>query len=84
MIKQYQHGIIRVVSKKEKLIKKLQKGTIKAKDLKALLLLSGANLDRIKGSHEQWIFNDKRLTLATHRKELDFYQIKQAKEFLDV
>lgn len=69
------------MSKTEKLLAKLNNGSISASELRTLLLKLGWRLDRQKGSHEQWLGpNGRFLTLATHSKELKPYQIKEAKE----
>jgi predicted RNA binding protein YcfA (HicA-like mRNA interferase family) len=72
------------MSKADKLLQKLLNGTIKAIELRTLLLALGAKLERTKGSHEQWSKGKEKMTLATHSKDLKPYQIRNAREFLNV
>lgn len=71
------------MSKTEKLISKLRNGSISANELRTLLGQLGWVLARQKGSHEQWLKNDKLITLATHSKDLKPYQIKQVLKALE-
>ncbi len=75
--------IIIYMSKTEKLLAKLENGTISAHELRTLLGHFGWNLARQKGSHEQWLKNGKVITLATHSKDLKPYQIKQVLKALE-
>ncbi len=61
------------MSKADKLIKKLQNGTISAKELRTLLGQTGWICERQKGSHEHWRKNGKVITLATHSKDIKIY-----------
>lgn len=75
------------MSKTEKLLQKLENGSIKADELRTLLGKMGYELKKTEGSHEQWVNPNKSypencLTLATHSKELKPYQIKEAKKRL--
>lgn len=66
------------MSRTDKLLEKLQNGSINAKEARRLLNKLGWILDRQVGSHEQWVGpGQERLTLATHTKELKPYQIKE-------
>lgn len=66
----------------DKLKSKLERGSIKARELRALMNQLGWQLDRIKGSHEVWIKGSKTFVLATHSQDLKLYQIKQAQNML--
>jgi predicted RNA binding protein YcfA (HicA-like mRNA interferase family) len=69
------------MSTTEKLLEKLNNGSISAKELRTLLGKLNWFLDRTKGSHEQWIGPQKqRMTIATHSKDLKSYQIKEAQQ----
>ena len=75
------------MGKTEKLIAKLQNGTIKADELRVLLKRLGYSLANTKGSHEQWVNLDasyprSHFTLATHSQELKPYQVKEAQKKL--
>jgi len=70
------------MTKAEKLWDKLDSNKISALELRTLFQSKGAFLVRTKGSHEVWKLEDRILILATHSKELKYYQMKQAKEFL--
>lgn len=72
-----------LMSKTDKLLAKLQNGTISAHELRTLLGHLGWVLARQKGSHEQWLKNGKVITLATHSKDLKPYQIKQVPKALE-
>ena len=71
------------MSKADKLLTKLRNGSISAKELRTLLGQLGWILARQKGSHEQWLKNDKLITLATHSKEVKPYQMKQVLKALE-
>lgn len=68
------------MSKTEKLLQKLKNEKISAAELRTLLVKLGWALDRTRGSHEVWVSGSKRITLATHTKDVPRYQIKQVKE----
>jgi predicted RNA binding protein YcfA (HicA-like mRNA interferase family) len=72
------------MSKIDKLLKKLNNETISADELRTLLKQLGWVLDRTRGSHEIWVKESKTYVLATHKKELKPYLIKQAKVTLEV
>ena len=71
------------MSKADKFLKKLQNGTISAKELETLLKQLGWSISNQKGSHVSWKYKDKRVTVATHGKEVPAYQIKQIKKALE-
>lgn len=75
--------IINFMSKTEKLLAKLENGTISAQEIRTLFGQLGWTLARQKGSHEQWLKNGKVITLATHAKDLKPYQIKQVSKALE-
>jgi predicted RNA binding protein YcfA (HicA-like mRNA interferase family) len=75
--------IMSFMSKTEKLLAKLNNGTITVQELRTLLGQLGWILARQKGSHEQWLKNGKVITLATHSKNLKPYQIKQVLKALE-
>lgn len=73
------------MSKIEKLIEKLKRGSISADELRTLMKKMGWILGGQKGSHEQWLhpeksYPDGHFTLATHGKDLKPYQINDAKK----
>lgn len=70
------------MAKTDKLIRKLEHGSINARELKTLMRQVGWRLDRTKGSHEIWTRDSKTFVLATHSKDLKMYQIKQAQLLL--
>jgi len=70
------------MSRDAKLKDKLSRGSITARELRALLELRGWRLDRTRGSHEFWINGPQTFVLATHSKDLKHYQIKQAQQLL--
>jgi predicted RNA binding protein YcfA (HicA-like mRNA interferase family) len=70
------------VVKRDKLLAKLENGSIDAGELRTLLKQSGWYLAHQKGSHEVWANRSERFVLATHSKDLKPYQIKDAKERL--
>lgn len=71
------------MSKTDKLLKKLQNGTISADEARTLLKKMGWEMDRQRGSHETWTNNIKTLILSPHTKELKSYQIKQIQKALE-
>ena len=75
--------IMYFMSKTEKLLSKLENGTISAQEIRTLLGQLGWTLARQKGSHEQWLKNGKVITLATHSKDLKPYQMKQVSKALE-
>ncbi len=70
------------MSKKDKLIIKLQNGTIKGRELEALLRQLGWYQLRQVGSHQTWSNGEKMLVLIAGRMDLKPYQIKEAKKAL--
>lgn len=72
-----------IMSKIEKLLEKLKNETISASEVRTLLKKLGWALRNKVGSHEHWSLNDKRITIATHGKEIPFYQIRQIKKELE-
>lgn len=72
------------MSKSDKLIQKLKNRTIKASEARTLLKQSGWKIKNQVGSHEQWVSGNKRLTIATHTKEIKPYLMKQIEEALEV
>ena len=72
------------MSKTEKLLEKLKRGSISAPELRTLLKKMGAELINIEGSHERYYLGARRFSLAVHGKDLKRYQVKQAMEFLGV
>ena len=72
------------MSRTDKLLKKLQNGTISADELRTLLGQLGWLCPRQKGSHQHWRKNGQVITLATHSKDLKPYQIKQVRVALGV
>lgn len=64
------------MAKKEKLLEKLRKKSINAKELRTLLKQCGWILHSTKGSHEQWRRGKQRYTLATHNNDLKAYTIR--------
>lgn len=68
-----------------KLIQKLNNHTIKKNDLETLLKQLGFNRLHGKGSHEVWgkkDITDLHIVIATHKKEVPFYQLKQIEKSL--
>jgi predicted RNA binding protein YcfA (HicA-like mRNA interferase family) len=72
------------MSKADKLIEKLKRGTISADELITLLSKLGWVQDRVRGSHQVWAKENKTLVLALHGKDLKRYQIKEAQAALEV
>ena len=70
------------MSSAEKLKRKLESGSIDARELRTLLKQMRWSLNRTKGSHEVWVNGAKTFILATHSKDLKPYQIKQAQSLL--
>jgi predicted RNA binding protein YcfA (HicA-like mRNA interferase family) len=70
------------MSKLTKLKEKLNNGTISAAEMRTLLKKLGWELRNQVGSHEHWVLGEKRITIATHCKDLPKYQIKQIQEAL--
>lgn len=70
------------MSKTDKLMAKLKRGKIDARELRALLKVKGFQKERQRGSHEVWERGSETFLLATHSAELKPYQIKQAQERL--
>ncbi len=70
------------MSSTDKLKRKLESGSIDARELRTLLKQMGWSLNRTKGSHEAWVKESKTFILATHSKDLKPYQIKQAQNLL--
>jgi len=71
------------MSKTEKLLTKLKNGSISASELRTLLGKLGWELRNQVGSHEQWVCDDKRFTIATHGKDLPPYQVKMIRKILE-
>jgi predicted RNA binding protein YcfA (HicA-like mRNA interferase family) len=71
------------MSKTDKLLKKLQNSTISAAEARTLLKKLGWALRNTEGSHEQWVRNEKRITIASHGKELKPYIMNQIKKALE-
>ncbi len=70
------------MSRFDKLVIKLQNGTISAGELRTLLKKMGWQMEENGSSHQQWwhptnIYPNNRFTLATHTKDLKPYQIKE-------
>ena len=72
------------MSKTDKLLEKLKRGSIDADDLLSLLRKLGWTHDRTAGSHQVWVKGDKTLVLALHGKSLKRYQIKEAQAAIGV
>lgn len=72
------------MGKTEKLIKKLQNGSISASEVRTLLGQLGWVLARTKGSHETWKNNGQVIVIATHDKEIKPYLIRQIRAALEV
>ncbi|MBI4402985.1 MAG: type II toxin-antitoxin system HicA family toxin [Deltaproteobacteria bacterium] len=70
------------LTRTQKPIEKLRRGTLDGNELRALLKKEGWMLDRVKGSHEIWKCGSQTFVLATHSKELKPYQIKEARRIL--
>ena len=70
------------VSKTEKLIAKLQQGTIDGSELVTLLGRLGWYPLRQTGSHQTWSNGIKLLTIIAGRVDLRHYQIKEAQKAL--
>lgn len=70
------------MSSKRKLLEKLRRGTISARELRTLLGQHGWVLKNKVGSHEHWRKEQSLYTLATHTKDLKRYMIKQAQKVL--
>jgi hypothetical protein len=68
------------VSKKQKLIEKLFRGSIDGNELRTLMKQMNWCLDRTTSSHEIWAHEEKTLVLATHGKDLKKYQIREAQD----
>lgn len=68
-----------------KLIEKLSRQAIKKNELETLLERFGFVKMRGKGSHEVWAhrdFADVHIVIATHVKEVPFYQLRQIEKSL--
>lgn len=70
------------MSSKKKLLEKLRRGNITAKELRTLMKQKGWELRNTVGSHEHWKKGSTLYTLATHTKDLKRYMVKQAQEVL--
>jgi predicted RNA binding protein YcfA (HicA-like mRNA interferase family) len=71
------------VSKKEKLIQKLGRGSISASDARLLLKHFGFQLIHTRGSHEFYKNNSNDIfVLATHSKEIKKYLIRDLQKLL--
>ena len=70
------------MDKRSKFKSNLINGSISARELRALLLLEGRQLERTCGSHEFWTKGALTFVLATHSKDLKRYQIKLASQLL--
>ncbi|MGK5086928.1 type II toxin-antitoxin system HicA family toxin [Bdellovibrionota bacterium FG-2] len=70
------------MTKATKLKAKLKSGSIDARELRELLKQEGWALDRVKGSHEFWEKDALTFVFATHSKDLNPYQVKQARAVL--
>lgn len=66
------------MSSKVKLLEKLARGAINARELRTLLHPQGWELKNTVGSHEHWKKGQVLYTLATHSKDLKHYMVKQA------
>ncbi|HCU25106.1 MAG TPA: hypothetical protein DF383_08815 [Deltaproteobacteria bacterium] len=69
----------------EKLIEKLLNQSLKKSDLETLLNRLGFQRLGGKGSHEVWgrkDIPDLHIVIATHSKEIPFYQLKQIERSL--
>ncbi len=68
------------MSSTEKLIQKLINRTLRKSELETLLIRLGFSRFRGKGSHAVWgrkDIADLHIVIATHSKEVPFYQLKQ-------
>lgn len=66
----------------DKLLGKLQNGTITGSELVSLLGKLGWTMNRQKGSHQTWTDGVSILVIIAERKDLKPYQIKDAKKAL--
>jgi predicted RNA binding protein YcfA (HicA-like mRNA interferase family) len=73
-----------LMTKTDKLMEKLKRGSIDANELLTLLSKRGWSKVGGKGSHQVWSDGKKVLVLALHGKDLKRYQIKDAQEALEV
>lgn len=73
------------MSSTEKLIQKLVDRTLRKAELETLLTRLGFQRFRGRGSHEVWgrqDLQDLHVVIATHSKEVPFYQLKQIEKSL--
>ena len=70
------------MSKTDKLIEKLNNGTIDGRELLTLLKRLGWYPLRQVGSHQTWSNGDQSITVIVGRIDLKPYQIKEAKKLL--
>ncbi len=73
------------MSATEKLIQKLLNQTIKKQELETLLSRFGFVCVGGKGSHHVWghrNFTDLHIVIASHSKEVPFYQLRQIEKSL--
>lgn len=71
------------MSKTDKLLEKLENGSISPAELKTLFKKLGAAMVHQKGSHEVWEYAGRIETFA-FKKDLLHYQIKDARRLLGV
>lgn len=72
------------MSRIKKLIAKLkQNSRLNAQEVRTILSYLGYNLQRQKGSHEQWLNEGKTFTLAAHGKETPFYILDALKKIIE-
>jgi len=73
------------VSSRDKLVEKLENQTLKKAELETLFYRLGFKRFGGKGSHEVWgrkDIPDLHIVIATHSKEVPFYQLKQIEKSL--
>ncbi len=74
--------IILFVTKADKLIKKLGRGAIGARELRTLMSHFGFEHKHGKGSHEYWSDGERIIVISPHGDELKPYQIRAAAKAL--
>ena len=70
------------MASKEKLLEKLRRGNISARELRTLMRQEGWELRNTVGSHEHWKKGSTLYTLATHTKDLKRYMVTHARKIL--